>query len=303
MKRKLALVLSAVMSLGMAVPAMAANHYNFKSYAFKDNEGNVFNFDAANAEYRIFHQSLMNDKVYYQPLVVLKDNSGYNLKTANGGMIEHYTYILEIDSEVDYPYYHDGCDNSVEAGRGNVAGMFEHFAKSSYKEENFFFADQSEQGDWTFFMTESAAKEWDAYIEPLKPAVAELTEDMIELSHEHPVGTGVSYGCTIINTTDKPLKGSYAVVFYTPELDENGNAHAQVNIFDLDIAPGQTKASELLATHFNLVEDFEIMTGRFADEADKEEFLKNNALYEDYGRYNVDPHKCKQWLEGLGVTF
>lgn len=152
---------------------------------------------------------------------------------------------------------------------------------------------------WFQFIFHNDEESIDNFVVP----AAELTEDMLTLSNEHLIGTGVSYDCTVTNTTNEPLTGSYAVVFYTPELDENGVAHAQVNILDLDLAPGESQTSELLASHFDLVEDFEIMTGRFEDDADKEAFLQNGTLRKDLGRYNVDTNKCAAWLESLGVTF
>lgn len=309
MKKLLTVFLSFVMLCSLFTVPVYANTYNFKSYTFTDNNGNVFSFDAANTDYRIYHQNLIDNKVYYQPLVVLKDNSGYNLKTVNGKMIDHYTYVLEIDSEVDYPYYHDGCETSIDTGRGNVANMFEHFVKSWYEEENFFFASKSAQGNWTFFMTESAAKMWDAYIEPMAPVVEKpvVEEPVVEADYNDPdvyftegdqLADGVAYEFVLENKGDTDIEAYYAMLTFVPETFGG----VQIHPMDVKLAPGETYRGNLSSAYWGMSNN-KVFWLAFDDVAERDTFLADSALYsDDIGntRYVLqDDVDAADWLNDL----
>lgn len=315
MKKVLVTMLTIVMTLGMTVPAMAAQNYSYKAHTLTDVNGNTFKFDKAETQYVLNH-AVYTEKGYIQisdPVLILKDGSGFSWKWSHKlDYIEHMTTTL-----LPWEEWHFSDDVVAKDAMGlpfvggyNVdAGISEEARKvedalhhPKVQSADIVAVVRNQNNEDVVLMKESTAKKYEDFLEA-PVAVAELTADMIDLSNERLVGTGVFYGCTIMNTSDMPLKGSYAVVFYTPELDENGCAHAQVNIMELDMAPRQTQAKELYAHYFNLVENFEIMTGRFVDEADKEAFLNNAPLIEADGRYVADTEKCAQWLESLGVTF
>lgn len=317
MKKKLALMLAMVMSLGMAVPAMAAQNYSYKAHTLTDVNGNIFKFDKAETQYALNH-AVYTEKGYIKisdPVLILKDGSGFSWKWSHKlDYIEHMTTTL-----LSWEEWHFSDDVVAKDAMGlpfvggyNVdAGISE----DARKVEDALYHPKAESADIVavvrdqnnedvVLMKESTAKKYDdCLVTKSEKVVTMLTKDMLTLSNEHLVGTGVSYTCTVTNTTDDYLKGSYVVVFYTPELSEYGEAFAQVNILELNLAPGQSWKGELISNFKKLVENYEIMTGRFEDDADKRAFLKNAPLTEVGGRYVADADKCAEWLESLEVTF
>ena len=289
MKKVLVTMLAMVMSLGMAVPAMAANHYSFQSYTHTDTEGNVIKFDAANTEYRIYHSGF-DGKIYYQPLVVLKDHSGYSAKAAMGDWMSHYTYIIEMDTEMNYPFYHDGVESSIDPGKGNEIALFEqHFEKNwdEYGKENFFFASKSAQGIWTFFMTESAAKNWDAYIEPMAPVVEKpvVEEPVVEADYNDPdvyftegdqLADGVSYEFVLKNKGDTDIEAYYAMMTYDPET----TGALQIHPMNVKLAPGETYRGNLSSAYWGMSNN-KVFWLAFDDVAERDTFLADSALYSD----------------------
>ena len=126
--------------------------------------------------------------------------------------------------------------------------------------------------------------------EPEKPAQSESASDMLTVNTatEWLGDEGYVYDFKVKNTTNKKMTGYYAVLSYQPEkwLDRRGNEHytAEIHIFEVNLAPGETMSNKLVSTHH--MSGAENLWVSFDNKAELQSFVKQSGISETVSHYS-----------------
>ena len=309
MKKLSAFGLSIVLLISMlTVSATAQSTYSYQPVTLTNRYGDCYSFSAACIGYGISYET--DGGEYTSAAIILKNNSSVTVTQSSGG--ESYVVMGWNGGK----YVADFVGDGLEDGRANVEEMFHYYISwFGYDLEDSMAYFVTAQGQRVVLLTECAAQRHsDMLIYPGPevnfgtpagtPEQGASTSEGLNIFFDDgwDSDVGVYYQYTIKNTADKPIDGNYMLMSYTPRRTSAGKIFLDLHPIDVTLQPGASLTQDLIGTYWG----YSCMNHvwiRFENKAERDEFLRDKAIYSTDYFYSVQDDQIDSWLKtNFGIT-